>query len=197
LGNEYALSVHGTLADPAYLMTLALDDVTTDRMHLENLEAAFVAIGAVFAPEERAFELPDGSKGRELVANPENVYVNDIPYEAYNVTVREVSVHGTPFALFYVFVDDVLLLATQLELLENALAAYHAGAGGNALWYSRDYREAIRQVIGASDELYIVQAPELTAFAPFLERFLGPFTTLTSAKNYFDDGISTIHFLSL
>lgn len=191
LSNEYSLSIHGTLKEKSYLIALQLNNPEIDRQRIEKLQKKFIALGGIFAPEVREIKLPDGTKGKELVAGTDKVEVSREALDALNAVITKIDIKGQKWGIYYTFYKNYALFASNLDLLKESISQKQS------LWSEKSYKGDILRVISASDEVHVLNTKKILEEIggnASLKNLFNSFSTITSSKNYFDDGISGIYF---
>ncbi len=207
LKNEYLFTIDNNLEKPVVSVFLELGDKTNDIARFEKIVSAFIKTGAIFSPLIQQITLADGTKGEEIIANMEEITRSSQNYE--NININTLKLGNLPWSINYAFLDKTLVVSTNLETLKNVIDR----AGKDRVPTGRDrsvhdftktnyFRAQLQSILGSADEFFHLKIGAVTdTFGlnqnPALKDFLAPFTSLSVAKNYFDDGVSTIYLIDV
>jgi hypothetical protein len=199
LTGEYLFTVDNSLEKPQFTLVIELPETGKDIPRLEKVMSAFEKTSGIFTPRIQEVTLPDGTKGQEIVASPEKVERYQEKYNETSVTTLKLGETG--WSVFYATDGGKVVLTTNKDLLKNILDRAQekmpAGFSGTNL-----FRKIVQPALSSADEISIVRVGALTQATglnedEMLKPYLLPFATLTTAKNYFSDGISTIYLLEI
>ena len=195
--NEYAFSVHGTPESKQYKLILNLTEKQKDRESINKIMKEFVKLSAVYAPKVVDVVLPDGSQGQEIVANPEEIEELTEKYEGYTINI--IKVGNKPWGISYAFVDDKAIISSNINLIKESIDLMDNDS--TSLEKSYKYKNGFNQVIGVSDEITTMDVESLINSKKdtigIFYKYVEPFESAISMKNYFDDGIYSLHFLKV
>lgn len=199
LQNEYLVTLNNSLKEPQINIFLELSDQVNDLMRIEKIVQAFTRISGIFAPRIQEVTLPDGSKGQEIVADPQTISRSDLTYEGVNIVSLKIG--NLPWGIHYAVIDKTFALTTNLDELHTIIDRQQ-GRNKMSLKNSEAYRQQFEPVFRTADEVFHIQASvliELMGIAKnqILKPYLAPFGGVTMAKNFFDDGISTIYTVDI
>lgn len=202
LKGEYLATVSGDFSRPEITVLMQLTDKNSDLLRLEKIANAFIKVSAVFQPKIQEVTLPDGTRGQEVVASPEQVTRTDEAYEGVNVTTLHIGTSG--MAVYYAVVDNTLLLNTSSDgihrLIDRAL-----GKKNDGLKNSPEFQSMIAPIFGSADEVLQLKIQPLvdmlglrkSEIGKVLGLYLAPFQSVSSTKNFFHDGISELYLLGM
>lgn len=192
LAKEYLLTYKNQEDKGIWKFILELEDKESTWETLERIKNKFVEKSALLAPVVKEVVLADGTVGKEIVANPEQIVEED--HYVGDFHVHSLKITNQPWTVYWAFENGRLFLTNDLESLEASLS-----------WYKLDgveesvFQEAAKPVMLAADEVMI---GDVKAWAAKIEnekwkKYLEPFGFLRVGKNTFEDGISTIYYLEV
>lgn len=197
IDNEFMLALYEG-DTPRVEVVLELDDEADSMEKIKKIVDGFVKENAVFKPEIREVTLEDGTVGQEIVGVPEEIQSSEIDYNG--LKVQAISLGSKGWGIYWFVRDGKLFLATQKDLIEKMQI------NEKPLKSSQDFSENIAPILSHADEVSYI---DLRKFLPKLwpnvesgetdvkQLYLDPFEAVSSGKNYFDDGISTIHNIAI
>lgn len=199
LENEYLFTVDNNFEKPVFSFFLKLKDPKTDLPKLEKIVSAFIETSGIFSPKIQSVTLPDGTQGQEIVASPEEISRSDELYRTYNIT--NLKLGNTGWNIYYASLNDKAVFSTNLETLKIIIDRAE-GKVVNNLTTSNFFNTSLKPLMKNSDEIINLKTGALTEVLnlnadKILAPYLLPFGDLTVAKNYFDDGISSIYLLEI
>lgn len=163
-----------------------------DKEKIENILYLYAQKNAGFHQEISTHELEDGTIAKELVAVPKEVVKESI-------TETKITVLRLPekdLEIFYTFIDNLALISTSEESVQKIIRT-HNGQHPN-LKDSAKYDQMIKPVLSSADELTFFSLHDfLPILLPEIPSFFVPLDSFSSGKNYFNDGIVSINFLSI
>jgi hypothetical protein len=196
---EYLFAVEGSYDKPEFTLILDLPNGNKDVPKLEKLVSAFVETSGLFTPHVKDVVLPDGTKGQEIIASPEQVERYEEKYNEY--TINNIRLGETGWSIYYLVSDGKAVFATRKDKLAQIIDRID-GKQPASLVTTDYYGKIVQPILRTADEITIVNIGAITeklglndnkALGPYLL----PFSNLTAAKNYFTDGISTIYMLEI
>lgn len=178
LQNEYGVGLYGNdfIFEVNGESNKALED------HADAIKNSFLESGAVWQPVIKEVTLPDGTTGKEVQAQQQPIVENST--EINGVTVHSLS-FGT-HTLFYAVQNDVLIVTSAQELLQQILEGQHDTALPSAL----------ATYGSTSQEMTYIDLTKLFATMQFVEPYLAPFHTAVITKSVSNAGtLSVAHVL--
>jgi len=199
LQNEYLLSIDQSLKEPKINLLLELQDRANDLVKIEKLVQAFTRISGIFAPHLQEVTLPDGSKGQEIIADAQAVTRSDETYQ--DMPLVSLKIGNLSWGIYYAVVDKYFILSTDKETLKKDMDRV-IGKNQQSFKNSQFFQQQLDPLIRTADQVAKVDVKNLTNVLGFsnidvLKPYLEPFQSLVMAKNFFDDGISTIYSVSV
>lgn len=192
---EYLLAYDKDGEDRVWKLVLGLNDPMQNERALMRLKSKFVEMSALLSPVVKEVVLEDGTTGKELVANPEEIVEEEEEYGDYKIQSLEVT--NQPWRLYYAFAVEKLFLANDLSSLKKSLDLLGGKVADEA--GSVDYQKVVKSVMQAADEVMVWNVERWRALMADEEwrNYLEPFDYLSVGKNTFEDGISTIYYLGV
>jgi hypothetical protein len=191
---EYLLTVDNNLEEPDLTLILELKDKNNDVIRLEKLIGEFVKTSGIFTPKIQNVTLPDGTSGQEIVASPEKIDRFD---EKYNETaITSLKIGETGWFIYMAYLDDKVVFCTDKDTIKKIINRSQGKVTTN-LTTEKYFIDNVRQFIRSADQVYglkigaLIQASGLNE-NPAIGAYLLPFTDLSVAKNFFEDGISEV-----
>lgn len=184
---------------PQVEVVLELDDEADSLDKIRKIVDGFVKENAVFKPEVREVKLEDGTIGQEIVGVPEEVKSTELEHNGQKMFA--LTLGSKNWGIYWFVKDKKLHLTTQKELIEKVIDGHEKPLNSSELFDSN-----IRPILSHADEVsYINLQKFLPHFLPTVENgdgsiiqlYTDPFAAISSGKNYFDDGISTIHNIAI
>ncbi len=206
LKGEYLATISGDLNKPGLALILELKDKNSDSLHFEKIVNAFIKTSAVFEPKIQDVTLPDGTKGQEVVASPEQVTRSDEVYEEVNITSLQVG--NTGWSFHYAISGNKLLINTSKDGLFRMIDR-NIGKNNTSLKNSDLYRQQVQPIFGSADEVMYTKIQVLLGkfgetfglkkddFAKIITPYLAPWNSVSTTKNFFDDGISELFMVDI
>lgn len=199
LKSEYLLTVNKNFEEPEYNLFFELNDKNTDLLRVEKIVNAFVKMSAVFEPKIQDVTLPDGTKGQEIIASPEQITRSDSVYNGLNISTIAIGNKG--FAIHYTAINNDLAASTNLDSLKQAIDRSQ-GQNKSNLKNSELYKNSIKSISRSADQVsHLNLAAVFAAFDwnnnQMFNSYLAPFGTISAAKNFFDDGIADLYLVKI
>lgn len=199
LKGEYLVTAQKSFDQPEVNFYLELNDKNSDLLRVEKIVNAFVKMSAIFEPKVQDVTLPDGTKGQEIVASPEQITRSDSVYNGVNISSLAIGDKG--FGIHYTALGNVLAVSTSLESLQQSIDR-SLGSKKTNLKNSALYKDTIQPIARTADQINELNLGAV--FAAFglnnnkvLSTYLAPFGTISSAKNFFDDGIADLYLVKV
>lgn len=177
-------------------LILELNNGQDDAVKIHEIASSFAELGAVFEPKIVEHKLEDGTVGREIVAVPKEILKSDKKYKDY--TIFELNMGEENKGIFYSIVDNLALLSDSEESIQKSLDLFEDSAG--SLRNTDAFVTQIEPVMKSSDEVsYLNVAGLIPIFLKDMElpEFISTISSLSSGRNYFNDGIVTINYLHI
>lgn len=199
LTGEYLFTIENSLEEPVVSVFLEMDSKNTDIPKFEKSANAFVEVSGIFTPKIHQVELPDGTIGQELVADPEKISRDTNKYKSALITTLKLG--DTGISVHYAIIGDVIALSSDMEGMKKIIDR-HEDAMAKGFVSTDYYSKNVGPVLRTADEVFLLKLGALTAAAGLnanqnLSPYLVPFNNLTVTKNYFRDGISTIYLIEV
>ncbi len=176
-----------------FLFELSSDN---DISKIEELADGFAGVGAVFEPKIVEHTLEDGTVGREVVAIPEEILKNEIKYN--DIVIHELKMGTQGWGIYYAILNDIGVVSTELDGVKNTSDLVKDGK--NSLRSTVIFKNEISPVLNSSDELNYFNLGKFLKLIFKGEKipdFLGIIESLSSGRNYFNNGVVTINYLHI
>jgi len=199
LKNEYLLTVENNFEEPVVSVFMNLTDKNDDLARIEKLANAFMKKRAIFSPQIQTVTLPDGTTGQEIVASAEEITRTDGLYN--NVNVSTLQLGNLPWSINFAILDNTLVITSNTTALHTIVDRKNGKVPTN-LRVSDSFTRTVLPVMRTADEVFHIK---LGALIPVLgldqnemvKPYVEGFNSLTMAKNFFDDGISTLYVIDV
>lgn len=198
IDKEFLLAIYDA-ESPAVELVLQLDDEADSLEKIRKIVDGFVKENAVFKPEVREVKLEDGTVGQEIVGVPEEVKTEETDHNGQKVFA--ITLGSKNWGIYWFVKDKKLFLTTQRDLIEKIIDGPEKKLSTSELFQTN-----IKPILSHADEVSYVNLQKfLPHFLPnvedgdssIIQLYTDPFLAISSGKNYFDDGISTIHNIAL
>ncbi len=193
--NEYVFAIEEGKNDNVYKLIIKLDN--KDQLaKIHELANKFANIGGIFEPKIVEHILEDGTVSREIRAIPEKIIKNKSEYK--NSTIYHLEMGQRDWGIFFVFIKNIAVFATSLESIHDTIDLVEDSSEN--LKNSEVFDLSIQPILRSSDEITYLDFKEI---APFFIKEIEDFPVLdiiskfSSGRNYFHDGIVTIHYIFL
>ncbi|MCD6109775.1 DUF3352 domain-containing protein [bacterium] len=197
LQGEYAFAINKNDKGEAFSVILKLSDSLRDRDKFESIVDSFIRKGAILAPKVVNVELEDGTTMQEIQTVPEEIIRSTEDYHGYEINVLTVGTQ--PWGIYYVFLDNVLVITTQQNQIHLAIDLF--SDSGNSIKNSSIFRESISPIIRTTDEVIYFNINYLLDKTNWLpesfSKFIEPFKAVSMGTNYFRDGISSMYYIKI
>ncbi len=195
LANEFALAMEKEGDENIYKLIIELTDPASEAVKIHEIADNFAEIGAVFEPKIVEHVLEDGTVAKEIVAVAEAITKRESTYQ--QATIYELQMGEQEWEISYSIIDNVAIISTHTQGIKNAIDAKNKEK--ESLKSSETYEKLIEPVLKHSDEVSYFDMEFLlpTMFGEQIPPFLELISSLSSGKNYFDDGITSINYLRI
>lgn len=199
LKNEYLMTVENNFEEPVVSVFIRLPEKNDDLSRIEKLTAAFIKKRAIFSPQIREVTLPDGTQGQEIVASAEEITRTDAVYNGVNVTTLQLG--NLPWSINYAVLDDTLVVTSNTGML-HAVVDRKGGKINTNLRVAESFTRTVLPAMRTADEVFHIKLGALIPVTgldqnPAVKPYVEGFNSLTMAKNFFDDGISTLYVIDV
>ncbi|MBI2634418.1 DUF3352 domain-containing protein [Candidatus Peregrinibacteria bacterium] len=184
--NEFALAVNKKDQRTIYKVLIEVADKKNDALQLHELANSFAAIGAYFEPKVVEYTLPDGTVGKEIIAVPEEIVKNEIPYK--NHTIYELQLGKDDKGIYYSIFNDVAAIANDLDSVKESIDFSIDGNG--SLRASPLFSQEISPLLVSTDDVSYFNIAELLPV-------FGMVDSVSSGRSYLDDGIGTVNYINI
>ena len=175
------------------LLLIADEDDSLNTLH--DIFNNFAKVGAVYQQKVVSHTLADGTVAQEIVAVPENIKRSKSRYNSTDI--HQIIVGRQQAGIYYTVYDEIAIISDNLQGLHNTIDLI--AEGGKTLHANPAYNELIYPILSNSDEITYLNFEGLLPllFPNQVPEDLLPLSALSSGKNYFTDGISTINYLDV
>ncbi len=198
LEGEYAFAITELNENLGVTILLELSDPIRDKDNIESIADSFIRKSAILAPKVVEVELEDGTTLEEIQTVPEEITRSTEDYHGYEISVLKVG--EMPWGVYYIIIDSTLAVTTQKEQLQNVIDLLTDSSGS----FRNDplYNQSISPVLRTTDEVMFVDIAHFFKSVKeespqWVSSYIEPFSYLSTGKNYFKDGISTIHYIKI
>lgn len=198
LEGEYAFALSEINGKQAVTILLELSDPVRDKDNIESIADSFIRKSAILAPKVVTVELEDGTKVEEIQTVPEEIIRTVTDYHGYEMNVLKIG--NMPWGVYYIIIDTTLVVTTQEEQLQNIIDLMINP--GESFKTGSIFNDSIAPVLRTTDEVVFIDLNHFLGtmkeeLPDWLPPYLEPFAYLSTGKNYFKDGISTIHYIKV
>lgn len=194
--NEFALAIEKYDKKLAYKLLLKVNNSEKALEELHEIFDNFAKVGAVYQQKVVTFTMADGTVGKEIIAVPEDIKRQKLKYgenDVFKLTIGQKNSN-----IFYSVIDRYAVITDNFETIKNAIDLIRNG--GKSLRTAKDFKELITQILSSSDEVNYLNFEKLLPMifeGKKVPDYLLPLSSLTTGKNYFQDGITTINYLDI
>lgn len=187
--NEYALVINkNKKGNYIAKLLLELKDPKQAEKNITKIKDEFLDTRAFLKPKIEEVTLESGEKQKEIVGIHGSL--NEETSEHKGAKITSITTPSQDFTIFYTIFNKTFILSNDLESIKASIDLRQNKK--DSLRASKLY-ESLRQVNRTADEVFTINLSELKD----LPKYLKPFKSISSGKNIFDDGISTINFLEV
>lgn len=192
---EFAIAIEEIEGEHVYKIIIELEDPKMDSLKIQGIANNFALTGGVFEPKIVETELEDGTIAREIVATPKEITKNQSKYQ--DTTIYELEM-GEGKGIFYAVVNDIAIIANDTSGIKSTIDIIMNKEP--SLRNSEFFRLNIRPVLRTSDEVAYFNLEKLLPIffnEQVIPEYLEAVSSLSSGKNFFNDGIKTINYLHI
>ncbi len=189
LSNEFAFAIEEFEGKKVYKLIIETDDSQQTLDQLNKMSDNFAKVGAIFEQKVVDHTLPDGTASREIIAVPKEV--SKIEHEYNNTKIYELHVSDQK-QFYYAVSKNIGVISNHIEGIKSLIDLQNGDKA--SLSSSEAFNQLIAPILLSSDEVSYFNLEKLIEEKTSL--FL-PFTSMSSGKNYFNDGVSTINYLDI
>ncbi len=194
--NEFAIVFEKINEKNNYKLLFELESPQSDAVKLHQLADSFATVGAIFEPKVNEYKLQDGTAAKEIVAVPEEIIKTETNYE--NITIYELKIGKEKGGIYYSIIDNVAVVADSIDSVKNTIDL--AKDKKPNLRASKLFFDDIEPILNSSDEVayFNIDAvlPSIFKQKP-APKILNIIDSLSSGRNYFNDGVMTINYLHI
>ncbi|HAU40004.1 MAG: hypothetical protein UV80_C0005G0080 [Candidatus Peregrinibacteria bacterium GW2011_GWF2_43_17] len=191
LEEEYALSIYKNVeGGKEYLCLLELENQEEKMIYIDTIKKGFLEKQVYSDPYIQTYTLGDGTTGQEIVADPVEILNEKISYE--DVEIDKFYLSNDDILGYMTVFDDKFAFATDLDILRKSIDLMKTPNG--SLQNSADM-DSINALMGSADESSFIDISALKDSEFWGQSFFSAFSSLSSTKNFFDDGVATFHLL--
>lgn len=178
-----------------YQLLIELQDQQSQAVKIHELANSFSSVGAIFEPKLVEHVLEDGTVGKEIVAVAEEIQKSEIEYSGEKIYGLLMGEHG---GIYYTILQNFAVIGTSQESVKTSIDL--AKDPSNSLKNSAIFEKNISPVLKSSDEISYFN---IEGLLPLLIKedqtpgILKIFSSLSSGRNYFNDGVVTINYLQV
>lgn len=193
--NEFALSLEQINNKNIYKLIIELADPQAGAVTLHEIADNFAEIGAFFEPQIVEHTLEDGTVSKEIVAVPEEIIKGEASYEG--TTIYTLKMGEKDIEIAYAVIDNVGIISTGKEGIKSSIDAKNEKIIN--LKSSDEFDKLIIPVLEHSDEVSYFNMEKLSEFifGESVPSFIELISSISSGKNYFNDGITSINYLRI
>ncbi len=197
LKNEYLLAIEQINGNYIYKLVTELDNQQTDALKIQELANKFTQMGGFFEPKVVEHVLPDGTVSKEIVALPEEIKKSESEYNG--VTIYKLKMGEQEWGVYYALLGDIAVVANHIDGVKSAIDLGKNPTG--SLKNSEVYVYNIAPVLRSSDQVTYFKfedvLPLLIKDENKIPSFMKIIYSLSSGKNYFNDGVKTTNYLHI
>lgn len=194
--NEFAVAIENSDNKHIYKIVLELDDPKNDALKIHQIADNFARIGGIFEPKVVEHKLEDGTVAREIVAIPEKITKNESKHR--DTTIYELKMGQQDWGLYFAFINDLAIIANNIDGVKSTVDII--AGDRESLRESEFFHYNIAPVLRSSDEISYFNFQDLLPVLfgnRVIPSLLQPIASLSSGKNYFNDGIKSINYLHI
>ncbi len=193
--DEFAITVRQKDKKNIYQLLVKLTSPQKDGVKIYEIANNFTTIGALFEPKVVEHKLPDGSVGKEIIAVPEEIIKAQHPYKGF--TIDELKMNKQGWGIYYSVFDDLAVVSNDLSSIQEAIDLSKKKTG--SLKQSDVFTNRMDPIIKTSDEIIYMNLDNilLNLGGDKFPELFQLFRSISSGRNYFNDGIVTISYLYL
>ncbi|MBI4232708.1 DUF3352 domain-containing protein, partial [Candidatus Peregrinibacteria bacterium] len=192
---EFALVLEKADEKIHYKLLVELKDSQSQAIKIHELANSFSSVGAIFEPKIVEHILEDGSVGKEIIAVAEEIQKSESNYHGTKLYELVMGEHG---GIYYAILDNFAVISTSQDSVKSSIDL--AKDPAKSLKSSAVFEKSISPVINSSDEITYFNIEGLLPLlikAEETPNILKIFSSLSSGRNYFNDGVVTINYLQV
>ncbi len=207
LRKEYLLEIDQGLDRQSITLMVEMNDEEKDPARLKKIMDAFVSHAGIFDPRIREFTLPDGTKGREMVASDlqgtqSKSFVEDTPVITLSFENIEWNIHYALSGKIVIISTDRLKVLDAIRRNREPRSFFGSTPKIRSLGTSTLYRQNFEPILRSADEVFHAKISPATGLLgldknPIVKAWLDPFLSLTVTNNFFDDGVASWYILNV
>ena len=196
LSKEFALALENVNGKTTYKLLFELDEPESEIQKVHQMANNFASVGAIFEPKVVEHKLPDGTIGKEIVAFPEEITKTESSYKEF--TIYELKMGKQGWGIYYTVVNNVAIVTTDLDSIKNSVDIEKNLKP--SLKNSSIYASSLEPILKSSDEITYLN---LEKIIPLIwqdkakSTFFDTVSSISSGRNYFNDGVVTINYVHL
>lgn len=192
LEDEYAISVYGNEeGGKDYLVLVGLGDSEEKQIHIDTLKQGFLQQQIYSEPYVQTYILQDGTEGKEVVANLVEILNEKIIYDSAEIDIFYLS-NGNSLGYMTVS-NDNLVMATDIDMLKQSLDLMNGSGSGS--FANSEKMSVVTSIMNSADEASLLDIRSMRDSEFWGIEFFSPFSSISSSKNFFNDGVATFHVL--
>lgn len=193
---EFALTIEQIGGENVYKLLVELENPRADNLKIQELVNNFAKMGGFIKPKIVEHKLPDGTVTREIVVDTAEIENNEEIYK--NITIYGFKMGEKNWGIYFTFANNIAAISNSIDGVKNVIDLI-TGDSKN-LRSTELYSLNIKPVLRNCDEIAYFNfeklLPVLFETKVILE-YLKPIESLSSGKNYFNDGVKTINYLHI
>ncbi|MFC1616012.1 DUF3352 domain-containing protein [Patescibacteria group bacterium] len=194
--NEYAFIVENQNNQNIYKILLKLDDTEEQSRQIHQIANDFAKLGSIYEEQTVEHILEDGTYSQEIIAAPKKVVKSQSEYNG--VIINELKLGSRNWGIYYSIHNDIAILSNQIQGVQSTIDVIKDKQ--SSIKESPIYYTNIDPLLQHSDELTYINVQGIQPFL-FDDQKIPPifdvFGTISSGKNYFNDGIVNTNYLSI
>lgn len=194
--NEFAFVVENFDGKDSYKLLIELESAQADAIKLHEIANNFASVGAIFEPKVVEVVLEDGTVGKEIIAIPEEITKAESTYKER--TIHELQMGKQDWGIYYALIDGIAVIASSSDSIKSTIDIVRENQPN--LRSTELFANQIYPVLKTSDEVSYFNFEKLLATLlkdSDLPDFVDVISSLSSGRNYFNDGIVTINYLNI
>lgn len=187
LEEEYALAKY---TDGSYLCLIALGNQDAKQINIDTIKKGFLEQQIYSDHYIQTYTLEDGSTAQEIVADLVEISVDTMTYEGVDIDAFSLS-NGDMLGYMTVFADN-FAFSTNLQILQHSIDLMKGPDGSLA---ASEDMISINEIMTSADEASFLDLTDLREDEFWGSELFADFSSISTTKNFFNDGISTFHLV--